>query len=181
MKMMKLSAVVLSIAILLALAGCGGETGNSEEKAQEIQRFKVFDTIRTQDVNLTVTRIKFVSAVTLGTCDYDTEDLVDDGYNRESMIMFCRVEVESVGSKTYSISSIRPTLVAGDIRYDGIVNGSSDYYCVTTEDVGGTISPLQKKVFNYCIFNVPTKILEQPSLELAVTLDEVEYRYTVNR
>jgi hypothetical protein len=72
-----------------------------------------------------------------------------------------------------------PKLVAGEIVYDGTTNGFAQHHCITTDDASSSVSPLENKEFNYCIFNIPTAMMNQENLEIHMTLGGEKYVYTV--
>ena len=132
----------------------------------------------TDKFTLTLSDFQFVRATGLD-YSYKTENIVTESYDSDTVIAYFRFNINNTGSNTYQLFLATPTLVAGDIRYDGHLNGFAKYHCITTDDASGTISPLENKEFNYCIFEIPTAIMSQPSLALEFELGDTVYTYTI--
>ena len=84
----------------------------------------------------------------MGTYDCDVEDIVQPGTATGNVIATFKFSIENKSSNAIMLEVDCPSLVSGDIIYDGHVNGTSCYYCITTDDNSSTISPLENKEYN---------------------------------
>lgn len=183
--MKRIVILLLVAATMFVMAGCGAGTpekvgsgegnDNSEEK---IAPKTVGETFVTDKFSLTVSDFQFVRAANFD-YSYDFEDIVTSGYDGDTVTAYFRFQINNTGSDTYELFFIKPSLVAGDIVYDGSLNGVSMSHCITTDDASSTISPLENKEFNYCIFNIPTAMMDQASLELHFPIGGTTYVYTI--
>lgn len=190
MKENRIIAVLLVAVVLFTMTACGvdadtgagaGKTESSVPETTEIKLEKksVGESFVTKDFTFTVSDFQFVESVSMGDYYYDQEDVVTGNHSNDTIVVYIRFNVKNTGSSTYNITFNGPKLVSGDIVYDGVVNGFAQSHCITTDDASSSVSPLENKEFNYCIFNVPTAMMEQDSLEIHMTLGGVECVYTV--
>ena len=168
--MKKVFATILALTMVFCFAGCY----NTSSPAKVVGESFVTD-----NFSYTVKDFQFVKSVSMGDYYYSSENVVSAGEVDGNIIAFFNFTIENTGSEAINLISSKPVLVAGNIKYDGLQNGDSEFYCVTSDDNDYEISPLEKKEYNYCIFNVPASFINQPSIQLKIELYGEEYVYTI--
>lgn len=168
--MKKVLAGFLFLAITFCFVGCG----NTNTPAKTVG-----ESFATDDFSYTVKDFQFVNSVSMGDYYYDLEDVVSAGEADSYIIAFFNFEIENTGSEAINLIFSKPVLVAGDIEYDGSQNGDSEFYCITSDDNDYEISPLEKKEYNYCIFNIPASLMNQSTIQLKIEIYGKECIYTI--
>ena len=179
MKKNRILALLLVAVMLFGMTACGGAEDKGSDSSEAVQKKSVGESFVTKDFTFTVKDFQFVESVSMGDYGYSKSNIVTGNHSDDTVIAYIRFSINNTGSKTYDITFNGPKLVAGEIVYDGTMNGVARSHCITTDDASSSVSPLENKEFNYCIFNIPTAMMNQEGLEIHMTLGGVECIYTV--